>query len=93
MWATHANKIERIFYRMAIKPSMTYEEEYWTIKSQHMHEMDVIEMRILRWMCDKTSKVKIRNECFRKDLQVASIGDKIKKNSFEMVWACTNNAS
>ena len=41
--------------------------------------MDVAEMRVLRWMCGKTRKDKIRNECFRNYLEVAKIGDEIRE--------------
>ena len=44
-----------------------------------MHKMDVAEMTMLRWMCGKTRKDRIRNEHFRKHLGVAIIGDKIRE--------------
>ena len=47
-------------------------------KKQHMHKMDVAEMRMLRLMCGKTREEKIRNERFQKHLGVATIGDKIR---------------
>ena len=50
------------FYMIAIKPAMTYEAECWSIKKQHMHKKDVVEMRMLRWMCGKTRHDRIRNE-------------------------------
>ena len=62
-----------------------------------MLKMDVVEMKMLRWMCGTRKKDKIRNDQFQEHLGVSSIGDKIrKKNSFERVWACpakvSNNA-
>ena len=42
-----------------------------------MYKMDVVEMRMLAWMCSKTKMDKIRNERFREYLGVATIGDKI----------------
>ena len=62
-----------------IRPAMIYGVEYWPIKKFHMHKMDVAEMRMLRWMCNKTRKDKISNECFRDHLEVATIGDKIRE--------------
>ena len=41
---------------------MTYVVECWPIKKQHIHKMDVAEMRMLRWMCSKTTKDKIRKK-------------------------------
>ena len=58
---------------------MTYGVKCWTIKEQHMHKMDIAQMRMLRWMCGKTSNKKIRNERFREHLEVASIGIKLEK--------------
>ena len=57
----------------------TRDENVDLIKKQHIYKMDVAEERMLRWMCGKTKKDKIRNESFRKHLGVASIGDKIRK--------------
>ena len=53
-----------------ITPVMTYGEECWPIKKQHMHKMNVVEMRMLRWMCGKIRKDKIRNDRFREHLGV-----------------------
>ena len=39
----------------------------------------VVDMRMLRWMCGKSRKDKIRNEGFREHLVVAMIGDKIRE--------------
>ena len=44
-----------------------------------MHKMDVGEMRMLRRMCGKTRKDKIKNERFRENLRVATIGGKIRE--------------
>ena len=43
-----------------------------------MHKIDVVEMKMLGWMCRKTGKDKIRNELFQNHLFVASLGDKIR---------------
>ena len=60
-----------------IRPTMIHGVEYWPIKKQDMYKMSVREMRMLRWMCGKTKKDKIRNECFLEHSTVASIGDKL----------------
>ena len=52
------------FYRIAIRPAVPYGVEYWSIKKEHMYKMDVAEIRMLRWMCGKTGKDKIRNDRF-----------------------------
>ena len=48
-----------------------------------MHKIDVIEIRILMLVCGKIRKNKIRNECFREHLEVASIGDIIIEIHFK----------
>ena len=67
------------FYRTMIRPNMTYGIECWSIKKQHMQKMDVVGIRMLRRMCGKTRKDKIRNERFLDHLWRASIGDKIRE--------------
>ena len=72
-------RLKEKLYRTAIRPSMAYGTEYWLIKKQHMHKMDVVERRMMMWMCSKTMKDKIRNEYFLEHLEVATIGDKIRE--------------
>jgi len=42
------------FYRTAVRPTMLYEIECWTIKNSHEHKVSVSEMIMLRLMCGKT---------------------------------------
>ena len=74
------------FYRTVNRPAMTYGAECWPIKKEYMHKMDVAEMRMLRWMCGKTRKDKIRNEYFREHLRIATIGSKIRKTCLRWFW-------
>ena len=39
-----------------------------------MHRTSVTQMRLLKWMCGKARKDKIKNEHFKEHLEVASIG-------------------
>ena len=57
-------KLKGEFYRTTIRPAMTYGDESCPNKKQHVHKVDVAEMRMLRWTCVKIRKDKIRNECF-----------------------------
>lgn len=60
-------------------PIMTYGAEYWPIKKQRKHKMDVIELRILRWVCGKDGMDKIRNGLFREHLRIPSIRDEVRE--------------
>ena len=62
-----------------IRPITTYGAKCWPIKKQHMHKIDVVLMRILRWMYGKTRKDRIRNDHFQEHLGVATIDDKIRE--------------
>jgi len=42
--------------------------------------MSVVEMRILRWMCDNTRRDKVRNEAIRTKICVAFIEEKMREN-------------
>ena len=51
-------------YNTIIRLVMTHETEYWPIKKQHIHKIDIVEIKMLRWMYGKSRKNKIRNEYF-----------------------------
>ncbi|KAK9146749.1 hypothetical protein Sjap_006652 [Stephania japonica] len=53
-------KLKRKFYRTAIRPAMLYGSKCCAIKQQ-LYKMNVAKMRILRWICGKTRKDRIRN--------------------------------
>jgi len=48
-------------YRTAIRLAILYVTECWATK-KHLEKMSIVEMRMLRWMCDKIRKDKVRNE-------------------------------
>ena len=51
---------------------------------ENTHKMSVTEMRMLRWMCGKTRKDKIRNERIRGFLGIVPIEDTIKER--RLTW-------
>ena len=60
-----------------------YDTEYWAVKKQYVSKVNVAEMRMLRWMCGKTMRDKIRNEQIRKMIEVAPIEEKIRENRLQ----------
>ena len=59
---------------------MLYGTECWAVKKQYINKMNVAEMRMLRWMCGKTTRNKVRNEWIRKMIEVAPIEEKMREN-------------
>lgn len=73
-------KLKGKIYKTAIRPAMLYGVECWAANTQHVHKMSVAEMRMLRWVSDKTRNDRIRNESICASLGVAPIGDKMKES-------------
>ncbi|KAL5139739.1 LINE-1 retrotransposable element ORF2 protein [Glycine soja] len=73
-------KLKGKFYRTAVRPAILYGTECWAVKSQHETKVGVAEMRMLRWMCDKTRQDKIRNGAIRERVGVAPIVEKMVEN-------------
>ncbi|KAK9088689.1 hypothetical protein Scep_027771 [Stephania cephalantha] len=58
---------------------MLYGSECWAVKQQQLHKMNVAEMRMLRWMCGKTRKDRIRNIEIQRQVGVTPIDTKIRE--------------
>jgi hypothetical protein len=56
------NKLKDKFYMTVISPAMMYNVECWAPKGQHIQNMSVAEMWILRWICSHTRRDRIRND-------------------------------
>ena len=56
---------------------MLYGAECWPIKIQHVRQLSVVEMRMLRWICDHTRMDRVRNDDIRDRLDVAPIEEKL----------------
>ncbi|GER31105.1 calcium-transporting ATPase 3 family protein [Striga asiatica] len=65
------------FYRTAIRTAMLYGAECWPTKRQHVQQLSVAEMRMLRWFCGHTIRDRIQNEDIRDRVGVAPIEEKL----------------
>ncbi|GJR42788.1 hypothetical protein Tco_1310891 [Tanacetum coccineum] len=72
-------KLKGKFYRVAIRPTMMYGSECWPLTKVQANRIEVAEMRMLRWTCGKTLLDMILNEAFRRNLQVATIVNKMRE--------------
>ena len=68
---------------MTMRHVMLYVIECWEVKKQHVSIMNVAEIRMLRWMCGKTRRDKIRNERICKMIKVAQIEEKMRENRLQ----------
>jgi len=70
-------KLKGKFYRTAISPTMLYGAKCWSTKRQHIQQLSVAEMRMLRWCCGHTRRDRVRNEDIRDKVEVAPIEEKL----------------
>ncbi|VFQ89320.1 unnamed protein product [Cuscuta campestris] len=67
------------FYRSVVRPAMLYGAECWAVKKTHVHRLHAAEMRMLRWMCEKTRLDRISNEVIRRQVGMAQVEDKLRE--------------
>jgi hypothetical protein len=46
---------------------MLYGKECWAVKNQQENKINIVEMRMLPWMCAKTRRDKIRNATLERE--------------------------
>lgn len=71
-------RLKGTFYREAIRPTIIYGVQCWPIKQAQTCNLEVTEMRMLRWMCGCTRMDRIHNEVYHDTLGVAPIGIKFQ---------------
>ncbi|EEF35309.1 conserved hypothetical protein [Ricinus communis] len=52
---------------------MTYNSEYWVIKAQHVFKINVVKIKMLRWMPRHIEMDRVQNECTREKVGVVPI--------------------
>jgi hypothetical protein len=70
-------KLKSKLYRTAIRPVMLYGAEYWPTKRRHVQQLNVAEMRMLRWICGNTRRDRVRNDDIRDRLGVTPVEEKL----------------
>ncbi|VFQ64091.1 unnamed protein product [Cuscuta campestris] len=72
-------KMKGKFYRSIVRPAMLYGAECWAVKKTHVRRLQAAEMRMLRWMCEKTRLDRISNEVIRRQVGMAPVEDKLRE--------------
>jgi hypothetical protein len=73
-------KLKVKFYRTAIRLTMLYGAECWHTKRQHVQQLSVAEMRMLRWICGHTRRDRVRNDDICERLGVAPVEEKLMEH-------------
>ena len=66
-------------YSSVVRPAMVYELETVAVTKKQVEEMEVAEMKMLRFAMGVTRKVKIRNEYIRSTVKVERLGMKMRE--------------
>ena len=67
-------------YKTVVRLAMMYGAETWTVKKAQEKKLDVVEMRMLRWMSGVTKLDRIRNEIIRGTQKVGEIPTKVQES-------------
>ena len=67
-------------YKKVVRPAMMYGAETWSVKKAQEKQLDVAEMRMLRWMSRVTNPDRIRNERIRGTTKVGDISKKVQES-------------
>ena len=73
-------KLKGKFYRTAIRPVMLYGTECWPTKRQHVQQLSVAEIHMLRWFVGHTRRDIVRNEVIQDRVGVAPIEEKLTQH-------------
>ena len=71
-------KVKGKIYKSVVRPAMLYRMETMAVTEIQVGEMEVAELKIMRWAIGVTRKDKIRNEYVRETAKIANLGDKLR---------------
>ena len=72
------SRIKRKVYSSGVRPAMVYGLEMVAVTKKQVEEMEVAEMKMLRFAMEVTRKDKIRNKCIRGTVKVERLGMKMR---------------
>ena len=72
-------------YSSVVKPAMVYGLETMAVTNKQVEEMEVAEMKMLRFAMGVTRK--IRNDYIRGTVKIERLGIKMREQA-EVVWTC-----
>ena len=67
-------------YSSVVRPAMVYGLDTVAVTKKQVEEMEVAEMKMLRFAMGVTRKDKIRNECIRGTIKVERLGIKMRED-------------
>jgi hypothetical protein len=63
---------------------MLYETECWPTKRRHVQQLNVAEMRMLRWICGHTRRDRVQNDDIRERLGVTPVVEKLMQHRLRL---------
>ena len=82
------DRVKRKVYSSVIRPAMVYGLETVAVTKKQVEEMEVAEMKMLRFTMGVTRKDKIRNEHIKSTVKGRTVRNEDKGGKAEVVWTC-----
>ncbi|KAK3517403.1 hypothetical protein QTP70_008931 [Hemibagrus guttatus] len=82
-------RIKGKVYRTVVRPDMLYGLETVSLRKRQESELEVAELKMLRFSLGVTRLDRIRNEYIRGTAHVGRLGDKVREARLKMVWTCS----
>ena len=74
-----SGRVKGKVYNTVVRPAMLYGAETWSVKKAHERKLNLVEMRMLRWMCGISKVDRVRNERIREIAKVRDISAKVQE--------------
>ncbi|KAK3548418.1 hypothetical protein QTP70_012839 [Hemibagrus guttatus] len=82
-------RIKGKVYRTVVRAAMLYGLETVSLRKRQESELEVAELKTLRFSLGVTRLDRIRNEYIRGTAHVGRLGDKVMGGQIKMVWTCS----